>query len=586
MSSDSRLRILVSDALEDVGIQLLKTRFDVDVLPDISARELEQVIGNYHGLIVRSRTKVTSDVIGAAKNLKVIGRAGAGLDNIDVTAARKAAIEVLNCPNANSIAVAEHTLALMLSLVRHMTEADRTMKAGKWDKKRFQGLGLTGRTLGIIGFGRIGREVAKRAAAFGMHIAVNQPRLTSELALEQGVQARALPLPELLETADILTLHVPMRPENLNLIGAKELARMKPTAYLINTARGGIVDEQALIEALDAGRIAGAGVDVFVEEPTTNNLLARHPKVVATPHIAASTDEAQTNAARDIAQQLIDYLSAAGDVAESLSLKMVPVSDVLPHEAFDPKRAARLAASLLADGILANPPIVAEADGKYVVLDGATRTTAFTHLEIPHIVVQVVDPNQQDITLHTWSHLISGPSTGELLHELGRIEGLDLHEIPTGEVLTILYQPDTLAYFALPDGTFRVARLAGEQYDRLDILNEMVAAYTLWGEVSRTLTTDLERLQVAFPEMVALAVFPTFKPDFVLEAAIHGKTLPQGITRFVIPGRVLRLNLPLAILQSTDTLNSKRRAFDEFVRDKLGRQRVRYYHEPVVLLED
>jgi phosphoglycerate dehydrogenase-like enzyme len=586
MSSDSRLRILVSDALEDVGIQLLQSKFDVDVRPDITADELQQVIGNYHGLIVRSRTKVTAHMIGAAKNLKVIGRAGAGLDNIDVTAARNAAIEVLNCPNANSIAVAEHTLALLLSLVRHVSEADRTMKAGKWDKKRFQGLGLTGRTLGIIGFGRIGREVAKRAAAFGMHIVVNQPRLTAEFALEQGVQARAMPLPELLETADVITLHVPMRPENVNLIGAKELARMKPFAYLINTARGGIVDEQALIEALDAGRIAGAGVDVFVEEPTTNNPLALHPKVVATPHIAASTDEAQSNAARDIAQQIIDFLAAAGDVAETLSLKVVPTGDVIPHEAFDPKRAARLATSLSADGMLANPPIVAEADGKYVVLDGATRTTAFTHLEIPHIVVQIVDPHQPDISLHTWSHLISGPSTGELLHELSRIEGLEIATITPAEALTVLYEADTLAYFALPDGSFRAARLAGEQYDRFDVLNEMVAAYTLWGEVSRTLTTDLERLHVAFPEMVALVVFPTFTPDFVLNAAIHGKTLPQGITRFVIPGRVLRLNLPLTLLQSGESLNSKRRAFDDFVRDKLGRQRVRYYHEPVVVLED
>jgi hypothetical protein len=361
---------------------------------------------------------------------------------------------------------------------------------------------------------------------------------------------------------------------------------MKPTAYLINTARGGIVNEEALIEALNTGLIAGAGVDVFVEEPTLNNPLAQHPNVVATPHIAASTDEAQTNAARDIAQQVSDYLAAAGEVAESLSLKLVPIEEVIPHEGFDPKRAARLAASLLADNMLANPPIVAAAGGKYVVLDGATRTTAFAHLKIPHMVVQVVDPNQSDITLHTWSHLISGSSVDELLHELNRIEGLELREIAPGDVLNILQQPGTLAYFALPNGSFRAAFLNAAEERWLDVLNEMVNAYTLWGDVSRTLTTDIERLRAAFPEMVALAVFPTFQPDFVLNAAINGKMLPQGITRFVIPGRVLRLNLPLGMLQSSDSLQSKRRALDEFVREKLGRQRVRYYHEPVVLLED
>ncbi|MDQ4076549.1 MAG: ParB N-terminal domain-containing protein, partial [Chloroflexota bacterium] len=503
---------------------------------------------------------------------------------IDVSTARAMGVEVLNCPGANSVAVAEHTMALILALARHISKADGSMKAGKWEKKKLKGMGLSGRTLGIIGFGRIGREVSHRAQCMGMRVLVNQPRLTPELALEAKVLVRDLP--DLLRESDIVSLHVPMRPENVGLIGRKELGLMQPTAYLINTARGGIVDEEALLEALESGEIAGAGIDVYEEEPAIDHPLAKHPKVVATPHIAASTDEAQINAAVSIAQQVTNYLAVEGSVAATLSLQVVPIDQVIPHEATDPKRVARLAAAVEKDGLLVNPPVVAEHQERYVVLDGATRTAACKQLGLPHLVVQLTDPNSKDVSLHTWYHVVSGTSPDELLEELKLIPGLKLTEIPATDVHDALREREALASIALSDGRFFHVEVTSNEYNWLDVLNQMVERYTLWGKVSRTLTNDLDQLKSTYTDMVALVVFPQFQPEDALEAAVQGRTLPQGITRFIIPGRVLRLNVPLDILASDDTLAAKRRWLDQFIHDKLNRQRVRYYQEPVILLED
>ncbi|MGH2542858.1 MAG: ParB N-terminal domain-containing protein, partial [Ardenticatenaceae bacterium] len=320
--------------------------------------------------------------------------------------------------------------------------------------------------------------------------------------------------------------------------------------------------------------------------PVTDSALAKHPKVIATPHIAASTDEAQINAAISIAEQINRYLRMDGSVAATLSLQMVPMELVIPHEAVDAKRVTRLAASLEKEGMLVNPPLVAEYQGKYIVLDGATRTSAFSQLGIPHLVVQVADPNKDDVALHTWYHVVSGPSAEALLQELKQIPGLKLSQIPASDVHSMLREGSALANIALEDGRFFHAEVAGEGHDRLDVLNQMVARYTLWGDVARTLTSDLDQLRATYTDMAALIVFPQFQPEEALQAAIQGKTLPQGITRFIIPGRVLRLNVPLEILSTSDPLASKRRWLDQYVHDKLNRQRVRYYHEPVILLED
>ncbi len=585
MSEQRRPRVLVTDPLDEAGLARLREYFDVDTRYDLSGDELEAIIPEYDALVVRSRTKVTARIIEAGRRLRVIGRAGSGLDNIDVSAARAMGIEVRNCPDATSVAVAEHTFALILALARRITEADRSLKEGRWEKKRLKGMSLRGKTIGIIGFGRIGRQVARLAQGFGMCVLVNQPRLTPELALEARVKPCDLPV--LLRESDVVTLHVPLRPENVGLIGRKELALMKPTAFLINTARGELVDEEALLEALDEGRIAGAGLDVFAREPAVDHPLAKHPKVVATPHIGASTTEAQRDVALAIAEQIIEVLTQPAQTPEALPLHVVPLEQVVPHEATDPKHVARLKEALQSQRVLVNPPVVAKYGELHVVLDGATRTEAFRQLGIPHIVVQVVDPVKGGVTLHTWHHVISGSSWEELSAMLRQIPGLRLTEQPVGDVHVRLQErKGALAYFLTVEGRAYLAELAGEEYDPLDVLNAAVACYTEWGNVARTLMTDMQRVQEAYPEVVALAVFPQFSVRDVLEIAARGKRLPQGITRFIVPGRILRLNVPLEVLESNRPLEAKQHWLNEMMREKLAHRRVRYYQEPVIILEE
>ncbi len=588
VSSDNgrpRPRILICDPIHPDGVALLREHAEVDVVEEaLTPAELEQRVRDYDALVVRSRTQVTAGVIHAGYRLKAIARAGAGLDNIDVHAAQSQGVAVINAPDANTLAVAEHTFALMLALARRIVQADQSMKAGRWEKSKLMGTGLAGKTLGIIGFGRIGRQVAKRAAAFDMRILVNQPRLTPELALELGVEK--VDLPDLLARADFVTLHVPLRPENIGLIGREELAQMKPTAYLINTARGGIVDEDALLEALEAGRLAGAGLDVFQGEPNVKPELVRHPRVVATPHIAASTEDAQRNAALTVARQLIQILERTG-ASETLKLRVVPVDAVVPHEAYDPKRVEALARRIPQDGILVNPPVVTQWGDVYVVLDGATRVTAFRRLGYPHIVVQIVDLARDEVQLHTWYHAVHGMDSEDLLALTRRIPGLTVEALTPEETRQALADPQVLAVLHLADGrAFRLRVQPDGAQDWLDALNQLVAAYTEAGTVARTLTTDLEALRAQYPDLAGLFVFPQFEVSRVLEVASQGRTMPAGITRFVVPGRVLRLNAPLDVLRSHEPLSAKSAWLDQFVQARLAHRKVRYYQEPVILLDD
>lgn len=306
MSEQTRPRLLICDPIAKEGMALLREWADIDEKTGLSAGELAEIIGAYDGVIVRSATKIRQPTLEKAGKLRVIGRAGSGLDNIDTAAAAAQGIAVVNSPDANTLAVAEHTLALMLAMVRRLPRADRGLKDGKWEKNQFMGTGLAGKTLGIVGFGRIGREVAVRARAFAMKILVNQRRFTPELGLAEGVTA--VDLLDLLRESDFVTLHLPSTPETEGMIGAAQLALMKPTAYLINTARGGLIDEEALLAALENGRLAGAALDVFASEPVTNSRLAQHERVIATPHIAASTVDAQVAAAVTVAEKMAEIL--------------------------------------------------------------------------------------------------------------------------------------------------------------------------------------------------------------------------------------------------------------------------------------
>ena len=302
-------KVLISDSLSPAAVQIFKDHgLAVEFQPKLGSDKarLAELIGDFDGLAVRSATKVTAKLIERAKSLKVIGRAGIGVDNVDIPAATAKGIIVMNTPFGNSITTAEHAITLMLALARQIPQADSSTQAGKWEKNRFMGVEITGKTLGIIGCGNIGSIVADRAHGLRMKVVAYDPFLSPERALDLGVEK--VELGELFRRADFITLHTPLTDKTRNIVDAAAIASMKKGVRIINCARGGLVDEAALRQALDSGQVAGAAFDVFVEEPATQNPLFGHPNVVCTPHLGAATTEAQENVALQIAEQMSDYL--------------------------------------------------------------------------------------------------------------------------------------------------------------------------------------------------------------------------------------------------------------------------------------
>lgn len=297
-----KMKVIIADQINEKGIKVLEDIADVVVDTSITQEELINKIKDFDAIIVRSRTKVTRDVIEAADKLKIIARAGVGVDNVDVEAATEKGIMVVNAPESTSITVAEHAFGLLLSLARKIAIADESVKEGKWEKSRFMGIELNGKTLGIIGMGRIGTQVAIRAKAFGMEILVYDPYITEEAGAELGVAV--VDLDNLLKNSDVMTIHVPLTPETRHSIAEKQFEMMKETALIINCARGGIIDEDDLYIALKEGKIAGAGLDVFENEPPEGSPLLELDNLVVTPHIGASTREAQRDAAIIVANEI------------------------------------------------------------------------------------------------------------------------------------------------------------------------------------------------------------------------------------------------------------------------------------------
>jgi D-3-phosphoglycerate dehydrogenase len=311
-------RVLISDDLSPRAVEIFGARgVDVAMKPGLPADELKKIIGEFDGLAVRSATKVTKAVLERAGRLKVIGRAGIGVDNIDVPAATQRGIVVMNTPFGNSITTAEHAIALMLALARQLPTADRSTQAGKWEKSRFMGIEITGKTLGVIGCGNVGSVVADRAIGLKMKVVAFDPFLSPERARTLGVEK--LELDELLGRADFITLHTPLTDTTRNIIDAKALQRTKSGVYIINCARGGLVVEEDLKAALDSGHVAGAAIDVFPVEPAKENILFGRDDVIATPHLGASTSEAQENVALQIAEQMSDFLMS-GAVVNALNM--------------------------------------------------------------------------------------------------------------------------------------------------------------------------------------------------------------------------------------------------------------------------
>ena len=302
------MKVLVCDPIHEDGIKILKDAgFQVDINPDISYEELKEKVRDYDVLVVRSRTKVTKEIIDAGEKLKVVGRAGAGIDNIDVEAAKEKGVKVLNTPEAPAIAVAELTIGLLLSLARQIPRADSSMKEGRWAKKEFRGWQLNGKTFGVVGLGHIGEKVARLAKAFGMKILITKRTPPSPEILKE-LEAEFVSLDELLRRSDVISLHVPLTPQTYHMIGEKEIQLMKDGAFIINTSRGAVVDEKALFNALKSGKLGGAALDVYEMEPPKDYSLMKLPNVVCTPHIGAQTVEAQRAASTLLAQKIVKTL--------------------------------------------------------------------------------------------------------------------------------------------------------------------------------------------------------------------------------------------------------------------------------------
>lgn len=313
------MKVLVADALSDLGVAALRERHEVDVKTGLTKDELVEVISAYHAIVIRSATSVDADVIAAAGNLRVIGRAGIGLDNVDLDAATRAGVIVCNAPQSNIISAAEHTVAMMLALARRIPQAHTALRAGRWERSRWSGTELHGKTLGVLGLGRIGVLVAQRCNAFGMRLMAYDPYVSAERAGRMGVQL-VDDLDDLLRTADVVTVHLPKSAETARLIGADQLRLMKTTAYIVNVARGGIVDEDALADAVRDGVIGGAALDVFSHEPMTESPLFDLDDVIVTPHLGASTREAQDKAGVQIAEA-VNLALAGGFVPSAVNVQ-------------------------------------------------------------------------------------------------------------------------------------------------------------------------------------------------------------------------------------------------------------------------
>lgn len=342
------MKVLVAEPISDEAVELMKKEgIEVDIRTDLSKKELISAIKDYEGLIVRSQIKVDKEILEAAENLKIIGRAGVGVDNIDVETATQKGIVVVNAPGGNTISTAEHAIALMFAAARKIPQADRSLKEGKWDRKKFVGIELRGKTVGVIGLGRIGFEVAKRCKALEMNVIAYDPYVPAERAEKIGV--KLVDFETLLRESDIITLHVPKTKETAGMIGRKEIEKMKDRVIIINAARGGLIDEVALYEALKSGKVYAAGIDVFEKEPPSpDNPLIKHENAITTPHIAASTEEAQLSVGMIVAEDMIRFAKGY-PVNNAVNLPPIPQAEfefIMPYVSLAEKMGKIAAARL------------------------------------------------------------------------------------------------------------------------------------------------------------------------------------------------------------------------------------------------
>lgn len=569
-TATDRQRVLLCAELEGEALDTLQSAADVDVFPDLDEQTLLEKIPHYQAVVVGPDVRLTSDVLKYGFKLRAVGCLCPHLDNIEVSTARALGLPVIHAPAGNAVAIAEHTMAVLLQLAT-----------------RFGDGRLAGKTLGLIGFGPVGREVARRALAFDMRVIVNQPRLTAELALAVGVEAADFP--ELLGRADFVSVHVPYKAVTEPIIGAGELGLMKAGACLVNPGHTELIDNHAIWEALSSGRLAGAAISVYPIDDQGTLLpgarrLRDHPRVLVAPHVTTILTGGDEDAALEVTQKIADLLRTHA-ATDTLSLELAPTELIMPHEEIDEKRVQRLMERLEEDGRLVNPPIAVAWEGRYIILDGATRYTAMKRLGFPALILQVVQPGDE-FQLHTWYHAISSAHPlSRFLEEARAIDGLELAPLSPAAIAGIFDQEDVICYFLDREGRATAARLLPGA-DRASVMRQLVFSYTVWGEVERTLHTSLSRLVGQFPRLSGLTVFPQLQPEAVFTAARQGSLLPAGLTRFVIPGRILRLNADLARLRRDEALATKRSWFNRFLQEKLAVSRLRYYEEPVILLDE
>lgn len=311
-------KVLLTDDIAQEALDVFAEHADIEATATgtLEAKELAKVLPDFHAIIIRSPTKLTADLIGAGTSLRFIGRAGVGVDNIDVEAASKHAIIVMNSPGGNTVSTAEHTIAVMMALARRVPQADRSLRAGRWERGDLKGVELSGKTLGVVGLGRVGREVARRMLAFDMRVIASDPFIQRDVVEAMGVEFTELDA--LLENSDFITIHVPLGSDTRGLIGAGEIARMRKGTFLVNCSRGGVVDEKALKKALDSGQVAGVGMDVFETEPPGKHALFKHERSVFTPHLGAATREAQIRVAVNVSKNVATAL-LTGEIRDAVN---------------------------------------------------------------------------------------------------------------------------------------------------------------------------------------------------------------------------------------------------------------------------
>lgn len=601
-------RILVADPLAPDALSILGEQADVDQRYELTHERLVEIIGDYDALVVRSRTKVTADVIRAGRRLKVIGRAGVGLDSIDVDSARAQGIAVVNSPEAVTVAVAEHTLGLMLCLARQIPYADAALRRGEWLKSALLGSELMGKTLGIVGLGRIGSAVSQRAGAFGMLVIAHDPYLSAEQIRERG--AEPVSMGELLSQSDYISIHVPLTPETEGLIGRHHLAMLKPNARLVCCARGKVVDEAALIAALDEGRLAGVALDVFAVEPLpADSPLLRSNKVVVTPHIGANTVEGQAAVGFDTARRVLallhgDHPSVAPPPGSflrkgfergrdwtdpgQLQLRIVPLRTISLHEQYDPLRVDRLATLLRKDQTLYNPVLVTRIPGmqQYVVLDGAARVSALCELGCRDGLVQIIDYTDPSIGVGRWHHLLRGIPAESFLDDIQQIPQVRLERATLADAERALALREICCILVFADGQVRGVHAGTDLAAQIEVINAVVGLYRGKAEVFRLAARRADRLWVEGESFNIALIFPAFTPEEVLKMARNGARLPMGITRHIVPGRALGLGVSLDLLRADVPLDEKNARLQHLVRTRIQQKKVRLYQEPVFVFDE